>query len=172
MLKAIGICLTVVSCGGLGLVWARNYEQRPSQLMALESALQLLETEIIYGATPMEDAMELVANRCDKEIRSLFEKTADQLKKMNGITAGEAWNKALEKFYPETALNKSDYYILKRMGAVLGCSDREDQTKHLELTKSQLKMAAKQAEALARKNAGMFKYLGFLGGLFLVLIIY
>lgn len=91
---------------------------------------------------------------------------------MNGVTAGEAWNKALEKYYPKTALNKNDYYVLKRMGAVLGCSDREDQTKHLELTKSQLKMAATQAQAIAGKNASMFKYLGFLGGLFLVLIIY
>lgn len=172
MIKAIGICMTLAACGGMGFLWARVYEGRLRQLISLEGALQLLETEIIYGATPMVEAMSLVAGRCDREISGLFDITVRELDKMEGLTAGEAWNRALDIFSPHISLKKSDVEILRRMGAALGGSDREDQAKHLKLTQSQLKLAVSQAEELSAKYAGMYKYLGFLGGLFLVLVIY
>ena len=172
MLKLIGAGMTLAACGSIGVTWARVYEKRPQQLVAIEGALQLLETEILYGATPLPEAMAQVALKCDPEIAGLFRNTALELRKMAGITASEAWEAAVQDFFPGTALNKQDLQILKRFGAPLGASDKEDQAKHIELTKSQLKLAAQQAELLSRKHALVYKYLGFLGGLLLVLILY
>ncbi len=172
MIKIIGACLTVAACSNIGLTWARVFEKRPQQLTALEGALQLLETEIIYAATPMSEAMKQVAAGCDSAVAGLFRYTEAELRKMEGVTAGEAWNRAVEKFFPETALNGQDLQTLKRFGASLGTSDREDQAKHLELVKSQLKLAAAQAESVSRKSATVYRYLGFLGGLLLVLVLY
>lgn len=172
MIKAIGICMTLAACGTMGMTWAGVYEKRPRQLAAIDSALQLLETEIIYGATPLKDAMFRISQSCEPEISGLFKHTALELDKMEGVTAGEAWSQAVQAYRQETALNDNDFKILKRFGASLGISDREDQAKHLELTRSQLKMAAAQAESAAKKNSAMFRYMGFLGGLFLVLILY
>ena len=172
MIKALGICMTLAACGTMGLTWAGVYEKRPRQLAAIDSALQLLETEIIYGATPLKDAMVRLSQSCEPEISGLFKHTALELGKMEGVTAGEAWSQAVKAYQQESALSDTDFKILKRFGASLGISDREDQAKHLELTRSQLKMAAAQAESAAKKNSAMFRYMGFLGGLFLVLILY
>ncbi len=172
MIKFIGASMILTACGSMGFIWGRVYEKRPQQLTSLEGALQLLETEIIYGATPLPEAMELVADKCDPEIAGLFRDTALELRKMEGVTAYEAWVRAIEKFSPGTALNNQDLSILKRFGTSLGVSDREDQAKHLQLTKSQLKQAVIQAESASRKNATIYKYLGFLGGLLLILILY
>lgn len=172
MIKAIGMFLTLTACGSMGMTWAGVYEKRPKHLAALDSALQLLETEIIYGATPLKDAMASVSQSCEPAISGLFKHTALELSKMEGVTAGEAWSQAVTAFQQESVLNDSDFKILKRFGASLGISDREDQAKHLELTRSQLKLAAAQAESAAKKNSSMFRYIGFLGGLFLVLILY
>lgn len=172
MLKLIGACLILAACGHIGLTWARIYEKRPQQLTALEGALQLLETEILYTATPLREALKQVEAKCDPEVAGLFRSTAAELNKMEGITAGEAWERAAEEFFPETALSQRDLHIIKRFGAYLGASDREDQAKHLEMAKSQLRLAASQAEAISLKNSKVFKYLGFLSGLMLVLILY
>lgn len=172
MFKLIGVCLTLTACGYIGLTWARIYEKRPQQLTALEGALQLLETEIIYTATPLQEAMKHVSQRCDPDISELFRNMAAELEKTEGATAGEAWERAADDFYSGTALNQRDLHILKRFGASLGVSDREDQAKHLEMTRSQLRLASTQAETLSRKNSTIFKYMGFLSGLFLVLVLY
>lgn len=164
--------MTLAACSTMGFTWAGIYEKRTSQLVAIDSALQLLETEIIYGATPLEHAMLRVCQACDRDVAGLFKETSIELGKKEGVTAGEAWNKALAGFKEYSALNDNDLQILKRFGASLGVSDREDQAKHLELTRSQLKLAAIQAGEVSRKNSTMFKYMGFLGGLFLVLVLY
>lgn len=172
VLKLIGACMTLGACGSMGLVWAGVHEKRPRQLTALEGALQLLETEITYGATPLPEAMEQVAGRCDPQAAGLFMMTAREFAKMGGVTAAEAWERALGRFFPATALDETDLNILIRFGASLGISDRQDQAKHLKLAMNQLKAAAGRAEAEARKNSNIFKYLGFLGGMLLVLILY
>lgn len=172
MIKLIGACLTLAACGNIGFTWAGIYEKRTRQVKGLEGAIQLLETEIIYGATPLPEAMEEVALRCDSEIAGLFRETARELRKMEGSTGGEAWHRAIEAFVPATALNKQDIQILRRLGSSLGFSDREDQAKHLQLAKSQLAAAAAQAEMNAKKSAAVYRYLGVLGGLLLVLVLY
>jgi len=116
--------------------------------------------------------MAQVSKKCDPEVAVLFRNTEAELGKMEGITAGEAWCRAADEFYNETALNNRDLQIIKRFGVSLGTSDREDQVKHISLTKSQLKQAALEAEKLSKKNAVVYKYLGFLGGLLLALILY
>ncbi|WP_418792350.1 stage III sporulation protein SpoIIIAB [Phosphitispora sp. TUW77] len=172
MIKVIGAFVTLGACASMGFTWAGIYEKRPQQLIYLGQGLQLLETEILYGATPLVEAMEQVAVNCSPEVAGLFRCTAGELCKMEGLTAGEAWERAITKISVKTALSQKDLQILKRFGVSLGASDREDQAKHLKVALSQIKLAVAEAEAAAKKNAIIYKYLGFLGGLLLVLILY
>ncbi|MBU7007627.1 stage III sporulation protein SpoIIIAB [Phosphitispora fastidiosa] len=172
MIKIIGACVTLGACATMGFTWAGVYEKRPQQLIYLGQGLQLLETEILYGATPLPEAMEQVAANCSPEVSGFFSCTAAELRRMEGLTAGEAWDRAIARYSVKTALAKKDLHILRRFGVSLGASDREDQAKHLKVALSQLKLAAAEAEAAARKNATVYRYLGFLGGLLLVMILY
>ncbi len=170
MLKLIGALLIVGACGYTGFAVAKKYRLRPKELRFLRSALQMLETEIAYGATPLPDAFELVAARCDKSVAALFALTKELLVGGDGITAGEAWNEALNRFQRKSALNSGDAAILRSLGVNLGISDREDQIKHLHLAQEQLRTEAAKAEDEAAKNVKLYNYLGFLGGLTIVLI--
>ncbi len=172
VIKIIGACMTLGACATMGFTWAGIYEKRPRQLVSLGQGLQLLETEILYGATPLPEAMEQVALNCSPEVSSLFSCTAAELRKMEGVTAGEAWERAVAKFSAHSALSQKDQQILRRFGVSLGATDREDQAKHLKVALSQIRLAVAEAEAAAKKNAIVYKYLGFLGGLLLVLILY
>lgn len=172
MLKIIGASLALAASTGIGFTMARDYTERPRQLRAIESALQMLETEIVYGATPLTEALDHIAAGCDPGVNVLFRQTASELRQAGGCTAGEAWRQALAALYQASAVKDTDIAVLKRLGASLGLSDRRDQEKHLKLAREQLKREIRLAEELAEKNGRLCKYLGVLGGLALVLVLY
>ncbi|MBM7855480.1 stage III sporulation protein AB [Desulfohalotomaculum tongense] len=171
MLKLFGAVMVLCACGYAGFSMARNYQQRPKELRCLQSALQMLETEISYGATPLPDALEQVARRSESSVAGLFALTREQLLNGEGITAREAWDEALKQFYRSSAIKAGDAAVLKALGAGLGISDREDQVKHLRLAREQLKIETAKAEEEAVRNVKLYNYLGFLGGLTIVLIL-
>ncbi|HPU35897.1 MAG TPA: stage III sporulation protein SpoIIIAB [Bacillota bacterium] len=172
MLKLMGAAMVVAASGLGGLAVAANYSRRPRELKALRSALQMLETEVVYSATPLPEALARVAGKCDRLVEPLFSRAAAEFAASTGITAADAWEKALVHYYPGTALKPQDLSILRSLGSSLGRSDREDQVKHLHLAMEQLKTATAGAEEEAARNIKLWSYLGFLGGLITVLVIY
>ena len=172
MLKIIA-CLVIISAGGIcGMLVARGYSLRPVELRSLKSALQMLETEITYAATPLAEALGLVASRTDYRLAPFFEETPKELLSMSGCTAKEAWEKALLEFYPRSSLIDCDMAILRSLGGALGISDSSGQSKHLCLAMEQIEAELKKAEISALQHVKLWNYIGFLGGLVIVLIFY
>ncbi len=172
MLKLVGAAMVVAASGLSGMAMAGSYSRRPRELRSLRSALQMLETEIAYGATQLVEAMGQVAGRCDSKTARLFNRAAEELSSMSGITAAEAWEKSLLSYYPGTALKQQDLIILRNLGSSLGISDRSDQIKHLRLAMEQIGAETAVAEDEATRNVKLWSYLGFLGGLMVVLVLY
>jgi len=72
MLKIAG-CLLIISAGSFaGISLARNYARRPGELRNMITALQMLETEISYTATPLPEALTRMAACCSAVIISPF----------------------------------------------------------------------------------------------------
>jgi stage III sporulation protein AB len=172
MLKFLGAAMVVAASGLSGLAVAGSYAKRPRELRALRSALQMLETEIMYGATRLPEALDMVASRCEQTVRPLFKQAGLELAAMSGISAAQAWENALAVYYPASALKPQDHSILVSLGMSLGRSDCSDQVKHLRLTMEQVTQEASNAEEEASRNVKMWSYLGFLGGLTFVLVAY
>lgn len=172
MLKLVGATMVVAASGFGGMAVAGSYSRRPKELKSLRSALQMLETEISYGATRLPEALSQVARRCDGMVSFLFSRAAAELSSMSGITAGEAWEKSLESYYPGTALKPRDFSVLRNLGANLGISDKEDQIKHLRLAMDQIGLEVSGAEDEAARNVKLWSYLGFLCGIMVVLVLY
>lgn len=172
MFKLIGALLLLSACGYSGWHVSRSYARRPVELRQFISALQMLETEITYAATPLPDALTGIAERVDTRVASFFEYAAKELKTARGTSAREAWSTALQKYRTGSTMDRGDLSILNSLGNNLGLSDRDNQAKHLRLTLEQLKMAQIRAEDTAAKNVKLWNYVGLLGGLIIVLALY
>ncbi len=172
MFKLIGGLLVVVASGLAGWQVSRSYAGRPVELRQFISALQLLETEITYAATPLYEALSGVAEQVGVPAASFFRQVAFELGAHRGYSAREAWHGALEVYSRRSALGPGDLSILRGLGNNLGMSDREDQSKHLRLAAEQLKTAMAMAEEAATKNVKLWNYMGLLGGLVIVLALY
>lgn len=172
MIKLMGTLLLVAAGGAAGMMVARQYARRPGELKSVLSSIQMLETEIIFAATPLAEALERAAAGSDRVVADFFRRASRDLLPANGRTAGEAWERAMGELYAASSLSKRDMVILGSLGRALGISDRDDQAKHLRLACEQLKMEISRAEEEAAKNSKMWNYLGFCGALAAAIILY
>ncbi|SMB94797.1 stage III sporulation protein AB [Desulfonispora thiosulfatigenes DSM 11270] len=171
MLKILGSIFLIMGFGVIGLVVARNLSLRPLELRQVQNGLKMLETEILYGLTPLPEALSRVSNQISFPINKLFSQSSNYLKNGEGLTAGEAWEISLNELEQESSLLAEDIEILISFGKGLGGSDRDEQTKHLKLVQDHLKNAEFKAEKIKETNQKVYKYLGFSFGAVIALIL-
>ena len=162
----------IVGCSSLlGFIFANTYVERVKLLNALLSTLQMLETEIVYGATPIPDIMRKIGNKSKKEVGDIFLSAADLLNLNSGQTFDEIWRSAVFQETEHTCLNREDMDLLLSLGKNLGISNCEDQIKHIRLIQEEFKRHYELALAERDKNTKLFKNLGFLLGTAIVIIV-
>jgi len=170
--KLIGSLLILGVSSLLGFRVAAAYARRPTELRALQTALAVLTTEIEYGATPLPDALRQAGRAVGAPVCTLLTDAAGRMESGGGITGGEALQQALGRFAPESHLRPADLTVLQALVPVLGASDRRDQVRHLRLAVERLVGAEAQAADERQRYERMYKYVGVLSGLLVVLILY
>ncbi|HJV44440.1 MAG TPA: stage III sporulation protein SpoIIIAB [Bacillota bacterium] len=172
MLKLIGALIVLVSGTLVGFQAAKMYSMRPKEIRRLIVGLQLLETEICYGATPLSIALKHISVRIGDRVGEIFLHAGQFLQEYDGLPTADCWEMALEKTWKNTMLKPPEKEILIHLGRVLGKSDRQDQQKHIRLAVMNLTSEEEEARSEQQKYEKMCKSLGFLGGLLAVILIY
>ena len=168
--KLAGGLLVIGASTALGFLLAANFERRPRELSELITALGLLEMEITYGGTPLAEAFAGIAARTGRPAREIMLEAHRRLTGGAGVTAMEAWGRAVDAAWGATSLGPGDRITLLDFGASLGASDREDQVKHIRLAVERLRKAEAEARGDAVRLGRLWKNLGFLAGVMLVIV--
>lgn len=155
--------LLIAGCGSLGLYKAGCIRKRPKELRECLTALALLDTEIFWGSTPLPEAFSLLKERSEGAWSGFFAELAERLHRGEG--AHEAWNKTIAAQRNNFCLKQEDWQVIKDIGKGLGRSDRQEQHKQIELVRQQIALLKEQAALWSDKQAKMWSYLGFLGGI-------
>ncbi len=171
LFKLTGSIIVIVSCSFLGLILSRDCKRRPAQLRELQSILQMFENQISYLSDVIMEAFERISRIGGSDTCAFFTRTIEILKKNKTISASEAWERAVKQCICRTALNKEDEEILLAFGKMLGNTDLDGQIKNIRLTLGQLKLQEDKAEESRRKNENMYKSLGVLGGIAVVIVL-
>lgn len=163
----------IVLAGTLaGFQKARQYAERPRHIRGLIAALQRLETEIMYGYTPLPDALRRIGVQSSGPLQWFFISAAEDMSPPHNRSAQEAIHRAAETHWKSLALKGSEREIIRQLSCTLGTSDRSNQSTHIALALQQLK----QEEAAAREDQGkyekMSKSLGLLLGALIVILIF
>ena len=171
ILKILGCMIIIGSSTIMGYSMAYRFARRPEELRALQSALQILESEIVFSVNPLPEAFERISKNVPPSIGIIFKNTSDLLKRKTGMTAQQAWAASIKNCESQINLSKEDLNILLAFGSSLGCSDRENQVKNIRLACSKLALEEEKAEILKEKNERLYKNLGVLGGMLISLLL-
>lgn len=171
LIKLIGGIIVISASSFLGFIFSRDCSKRPQELRALQALLQMLENEISFLSNVLTESFERIYKNSKSEISCFFNSTVTYLHQDDSLSASQAWEMAVRDNMGKTALNKEDENVLISFGRLLGSSDLDGQVKNIRLTINQLKLQEQKAEEARRKSESMYKSLGILGGLAVVIIL-
>lgn len=172
MMFLIGAIFILSSFTLMGWYQASQLSSRPTQIRFTIQALQRLETEIVYGLTPLPNALHSISRQIKEPIGALFARIASELEESVGSTAAEVWRSVTQQHWAHTSMRTAEKEIFLHLGTTMGISDRDDQIKHLRLAMKQLQAEEEAARDEARRLGQMWKSIGLLAGALIVILMY
>lgn len=169
--KAAGSLCVLAAAGAFGESKARSLALRVRQLQQFQRSLKLLSAEITFSRALLPYAFQAVARRLEPPLRELYRQAADALLAGDERSAGEIWESAAAKMFPQSALTPADREIVSGLAVSLGVSEQEGQLKQIGLTLQHLELALEAAREQRRRSEKMWRYLSFAGGAALVILL-
>ncbi|NLJ55902.1 MAG: hypothetical protein GX334_02505 [Firmicutes bacterium] len=170
-LKCLGAALIITAAYVYGNGISFYYRQRVQQLEELLIGLELFYTEVSYGLTPLPRAFMNIGARLKEPVGAIFCDAAREMQKNRGLSARECWQNALKNSAALLSLSPGGSQLLERLGLAWGKGDKNDQLRQVKLIKELLRQAHREAQAELQKNDKVWKYLGLLGGITLVIFL-
>ena len=153
-------------CSTIGLLKSQKYIYRVNELREFKNSLNMFKTKIKFTYEPLPEIFRQISGAIKPNIGSIF-KIA--IYNMNFFSAGDAWNKAIDTDILN--INLEDKNVLKNLSKLLGATDLEGQLSQIEMTSNFLDEQIKKAEKEREKNESMYRKLGMIIGLGIVIIL-
>lgn len=169
-MKWIGALLLLGATTWIGFEIALQLNNRPKEIRQLKSALQIVEAEMVYSQSPLEEAFRVVAKQIPQPVSSFFEAVSQDLQ-TQAVDLPASWDKRLGLFFTNVSLGDYEKEIMHQFGQTLGQHDIKQQTKHIQLAFTHLERALEEAQDNQQRYGKMVKSLGFLAGLFILLLL-
>ena len=150
----------------IGISIADRYTNRVNDLKNIRNILNILETKIKFTYEPLPQIFEEISNEFKGEVSRIFQIAKE---KMVELSAGEAWHFAIEN--SNTNMNEEDLNILNGLEKLLGKTDIDGQLSEINLIKEFIDIQIKKAEEEQIKNAKLYKNLGIMIGMIIVIIL-
>lgn len=171
VLKLIGGFLIIFSSTILGFNYGNSFTKRFENLCLLEQCIKILETEIVYGAYPLPDALSNAYTKGNKKVSFLFENIRSHLLTNKEGDVFKSFLSVANIAKEELNFKEKDTELFLSLGRILGSSDRQDQEKNFKIILNQIRLLQEDAKAEMDKNEKLYKNLGILMGAAIVIIL-
>ena len=153
----------------IGILVSSKYKNRVSDLREIKNALNMFETKIRYTYETIPEIFRQIYDSFknnESNVSNIFKIASENMKYK---PAGDAWELALD--ISSTNMNKEDIKTLKGLNKLLGKTDLQGQISEIELTTSFLDVQITQAIKEKEKNEKLYKTLGMITGIAIVIIL-
>ena len=165
------VLIAIMSCStSIGFLLSKRYADRLNELSDLYVLINILQNKIKFTQLPLIETFEQIGNISVKTgVKNIFLKCSTELKN-NKLES--SWKDVIKQEKVFLNLKNEDIETIITLGNILGKSDVEGQMNEINEFKERLSIQIKQAEEEKRKNAKMFKSLGTVIGLVIVIILF
>ncbi len=171
MIKWIGAILVLVSAYAIGSLLAGQVKEREQWLKEIKIVLFLLEGELEYHQMPFPEALQLVGERHGGSLQQFLCSLGEELKKKEGTCLQEIWKKHSKQFFKNTALTKEQKEEFEQLGSYFMEADRVARKKAIDFYLSRLEEEIVQLRETGSDKAYLYRMLGMLGGMFLLILV-
>lgn len=155
----------------LGYWISNRYSYRVKELQQLITALELFETRINYTYDTIPDCFRYIATYIDGSVGRVFSRTAELLENENDKSTGDCFKNIIDDERLSLNLNDVDIETIKGLSVSLGQIDLDSQIKNIKLIIHTLNNCLEQAEEEKRKNFKLYRNMGILTGLTIMIVL-
>ncbi len=163
MLKLIGAMLIIAAGGAWGFLESDKLRRRVQRLEQILFALKLLENEIVYGKRDIKSALYSIGK--NQGLKFLIYAAENVEKAGIKVALSEAVRKC------ENDILGTDKNILEILWENLGMTDSGSQIKAIRHVIGLMEEAKISAESEYAKTGRLKRSMGFLGGIFVVILL-
>jgi len=129
-----------------------------------------LENEIHYMGRPLGQALLQFSQNRDTPL-SKFSRRVYEISKDEEKGIDLAWQKCIDEFKNYWPIEHEEWALLSQIGDVLGKTDRASQSSFIKMMHGKFSLQEKKAEEDRTRKEKLYKNLGILGGLAIVLVL-
>lgn len=165
----IGALLLVIATTLIGFERAAQLKKRPTQIIQLRMALQIMEAEMVYSQQLLADVCTSISKQMKKPLNSFFLAIAEKITTNPDLS--ELWSIELDHLAVHSALDKEELTILKQFGQTLGHFDLINQQKQIQLAIVHLDRLLIEAQENHSVLSKVYRGMGILSGILIALIL-
>ncbi|MBQ9658001.1 MAG: stage III sporulation protein AB [Clostridia bacterium] len=167
ILKWISLGLIFTLSTLIGNIKSKKYIDRVKELKDLKMSFNIIETKIRYTYKPLKDIFEELSKGSEKE--KIKELLANLSQSLENLSMQEAWESALNT--TKLNLNEEDLGVISPIGKMLGKTDKDGQVSELKVIMTFLDKQIEKAEIEKAKNEKLYKTLGLITGMAIVILL-
>lgn len=166
IIKWIIYILIFIASSSIGIIYSQKYQKRVDELKDFKMAFNMIKTKIRFTYAPLKEIFYDVSKNIKSKTSLIFTNVCSYMEEND---ATKSWNEAINE--TETNLTKEDKEIISQFGKLLGKTDIEGQLNEIELSLNFLQMQIEKAENEKNKNAKLYKSLGVIAGVGIIIIL-
>lgn len=161
------VCIFGISTS-IGFILSKKTSDRVKELKEFKKATNMIENKMKFTYEPLGEIFNSISKTTCENISAIFKAGSKNLKEEN---IKNAWKNAIELNENYLHINQEDKNIILSLGNSLGKTDVDGQVSELKLVKDFLDIQILKAEDDRRKNEKMYKSLGYIIGIAIVIIL-
>ncbi len=169
-MKLGGIVLLIGAGTAFGFYKAYGFRKRIADIIMLQNAFRLLETEIFYTLTPVPAAMEILEQRLPQPVQHFFHQIWVCMEHEQ-LPVYQAWDKGLMVLEQNTFCRREELGAVRSFGLSLGEGDLTAQQKNFQLLQQRLQYALEDAEQQRRQQGHIWQYVGVCASMAIAIIL-
>ena len=169
-LRYLFLLVVIAGSTSIGFLLSKSFSDRVKELRELANLINILQNKIKFTKVPLKEALTEISNiETNSQISKVFSKAGEKIKTEKTEIA---WQEALNEERIFLNLKNEDIELIKSLGNTLGKTDIEGQMSGINQFENILNMQIKKAEEECSKNSKMYKSLGTIIGLAIVIILF
>jgi len=169
--KLLGCTLVFGISSLIGIVLAKVYSTRVSNIMDMITAFEILYTKISYNQSTLDEIFMDIGTQIGGGVGEIFSEMGIAFEGNMLYTADELWVRVIEENIKKCDFSFDDIQVINEFSYMLGKSDIEGQLRNIDMTISRLKSQLVRAESEEKKYSKMYRNVGILGGMGLAIIL-
>lgn len=162
--------MILCSTTAIGFRASEGIHIRAEQLRQLRRVMILIRGEVMYHKASVNEAMRSVGEKIEQPFAGILYTVAEEVEKKDGRMFGDIWKSAMQGL-KSVALSQKDLRRLEKFGEDFGYMQKEMQISAFDLYIEELEQTICEAEKKKEENSRLYRTLGIMGGILIVIII-